>query len=158
MKLSEFKSHLDHNEPVRFRLPDGSLVPAHFHITEAGLMTKHFIDCGGTVREESAMTMQIWTANDYNHRLRAETLAGILDKAEPLLSGTDLEIEMEYQIPSGTIGKYGVEYDGSDFQLTQKMTDCLAKEKCGVPGTTQTTNSQRLAATVDACSPGSGCC
>ncbi|NBC25508.1 MAG: hypothetical protein GVY08_01470 [Bacteroidetes bacterium] len=152
MKLSEFRSYLSADQPVRFKLPGGSYVPAHFHITEAGLVTKHFIDCGGTIREESAMTMQIWTDNDYDHRLQAGTLAGILDKAEPLLKENDLDIEMEYQIPDGTIGKYGVEFDGTDFQLTQKMTDCLAKEKCGVSET------KRPVAAVNACSPGSGCC
>jgi len=157
MKLSEFRSHLSGDQPVRFKLPDGSFIPAHFHITEAGLVTKHFIDCGGTVREESAMTMQIWTDYDYDHRLQAGKLAGILDKAEPLLRGKDLKIELEYQIPDGTIGKYGVEFDGSDFQLTQNMTDCLAKKHCGVPEPVQNKNSRTIAA-VDACAQGNGCC
>lgn len=147
MKLSEFKSYLDNDNPVRFRLPDGSFVPAHFHITEAGLVTKHFIDCGGTIRKEFAVTMQLWSANDYNHRLKSRKLAAILDKAEPLLTGKDLDIEIEYQ--SDTIGKYGVEFEGSHFRLTQKQTDCLAKETCGI-------TPEKQAAAV--CAPGSGCC
>jgi len=52
MKLSEFKSHLQDMHSLSFIQPNGSPVPAHFHITEAGVTTKHFIDCGGTERIE----------------------------------------------------------------------------------------------------------
>jgi len=31
-----------------FKLPEGTYLPAHFHMTEVGLVTKHFVDCGGT--------------------------------------------------------------------------------------------------------------
>jgi predicted transcriptional regulator len=44
-KLSEKK--LDTLENVTFQLPDGTTVPEHFHVTEVGLITKNFIDCGG---------------------------------------------------------------------------------------------------------------
>lgn len=152
MKLSEFKSCLHQNEPVRFQLPDGSFVPAHFHITEAGLVTKHFIDCGGTVRKESAVTMQLWSADDLDHRLSGGKLAGILRKAEPLLTGDDLDIEIEYQ--SGTIGKYGVEFEDHHFRLTQKETDCLAKETCGITPQKVTANME----TATLCVHGGGCC
>ena len=48
------------------------------------------------------------------------------------LDGDDaLEIEVEYQ--NETIGKYGLEMHGDKFKLTNKKTDCLAKEKCGIP-------------------------
>jgi len=33
-------------------LENGTMVPEHFHVTEVGVVTKHFIDCGGTVRNE----------------------------------------------------------------------------------------------------------
>jgi hypothetical protein len=46
MKLSEIKK-LDTLENVTFQLPDGTTVPEHFHVTEVGLITKNFIDCGG---------------------------------------------------------------------------------------------------------------
>jgi hypothetical protein len=51
MKLSEIKSHLGNLEQIRFQLPNGELVPEHFHVTEVGKISKYFIDCGGTVRK-----------------------------------------------------------------------------------------------------------
>ena len=55
MKLSEVKSALKSLETIGFQLPDGSLVPSHFHVTEVGKVSKHFIDCGGTVRQEDVV-------------------------------------------------------------------------------------------------------
>jgi Family of unknown function (DUF6428) len=52
MKISEFKTHLNNLDSVNFKLPNGTLVPLHFHITEVGRISKHFIDCGGDVHEE----------------------------------------------------------------------------------------------------------
>lgn len=45
------------------------MAPAHFHITEMGLVTKNFIDCGNTIREEKLITFQVWYAGDLEHRL-----------------------------------------------------------------------------------------
>ena len=50
MKLSELKNKLSTVSNLTFVQPNGVFVPRHFHITEIGLVTKHFIDCGGTVR------------------------------------------------------------------------------------------------------------
>ena len=33
-----------------FLLSDGSLIPSHFHVTEVGIITKTFLDCGGDLR------------------------------------------------------------------------------------------------------------
>ena len=46
MKISVLKNHLENLTELNFKLPDGTFVPAHFHLTEIGLMTKHFVDCG----------------------------------------------------------------------------------------------------------------
>lgn len=43
----------------------------------------------------------------------------------------DLEIEVEYQ--SETIGKYELGFNGSNFILLSKQTNCLAQGKCGIP-------------------------
>ncbi len=51
MKISQIKEKLKSLETISFQLPDGSLVPGHFHVTEVGRISKHFIDCGGTVRQ-----------------------------------------------------------------------------------------------------------
>ena len=70
MKLSEVKNQLSTLETVTFQLPNGTFVPEHFHVTEVGLVTKNFIDCGGTVRNETVVNFQLWDANDFEHRLK----------------------------------------------------------------------------------------
>lgn len=156
MKLSEFKKALQNVDLVKFQQPDGFNVPAHFHITEAGLATKHFIDCGGTIRKESAVTMQLWMAEDYEHRLSAGKLTGILKKAAPLIGNNDLDVEIEYQ--SDTIGRYDVAFDGTSFQLVTKETDCLAKETCGITPSVQINENAGMLQTESCCTSGSGYC
>lgn len=153
MKLSEVKQSLANSDSVNFLLPDGSFVPAHFHVTEIGLVTKHFIDCGGTVRTEKVANFQLWDANDTDHRLKPKKLLSIIDLSERILEIPDLEIEVEYQ--GDTIGKYGLDFNGKDFVLLPTQTDCLAKDKCGVPAEKLKT---KLAAKATACTPGGGCC
>ena len=109
MKLSEIKNHLNSLEQISFMLPNGTLVPTHFHVTEVGKITKHFIDCGGTVRNEEVINFQLWNANDYNHRLHPEKLIHIISLSEKMLALPDLEIEVEYQ--AGTIGKFGLDFE-----------------------------------------------
>lgn len=130
MKLSEVKLVLEKLEPIAFQLPNGELVPSHFHVTEIGKLTKNFIDCGGTVRSEEVINFQFWSADDYNHRLHPEKLANIIELSEKILKLDDLDIEVEYQ--GETIQKFGLDYDGKNFLLTTKETDCLAKDKCEI--------------------------
>jgi hypothetical protein len=157
MKLSEIKSHLNQLETIAFQLPNGTLVPNHFHVTEVGKVTKHFIDCGGTVRHEEVVNFQLWEANDYDHRLHPEKLLKIIELSQNKLDIGDLEIEVEYQ--GATIGKYGLDFDGKNFLLTTKMTDCLAKDNCGIPKEKLKVNlSQLQPAEASTCTPGGGCC
>ena len=74
MKLSALKPLLTNLESVTFILPNGSLVPPHFHVTEVGQTLKKFIDCGGEVREEKVINFQLWEANDFDHRLAPQKL------------------------------------------------------------------------------------
>lgn len=92
MKLSEIKQHLSQLETIAFQLPNGQLVPNHFHVTEVGKINKHFIDCGGTVRTENVINFQLWEANDYDHRLHPEKLVSIIELSEKILNLEDLEI------------------------------------------------------------------
>lgn len=157
MKLSQIKDQLDQLESIAFELPDGSLVPRHFHVTEVGRVSKHFIDCGGTVRREEVANFQLWEANDYDHRLHPEKLKHIIELSEKVLGLEDLEIEVEYQ--GTTIGKYDLEFKGQIFLLTNKATDCLAKENCGIPAEKIKVNLSQLNKDGSAtCSPESGCC
>ena len=131
MKLSEIKEILTKVEGVNFQLENGEMVPEHFHVTEVGVITKDFIDCGGTVRHEKVANFQLWDANDYEHRLKPQKLLNIISLCETKLNMGDFEIEVEYQ--QETIGKYGLEFNGRDFILTSKQTACLANDQCGIP-------------------------
>lgn len=155
MKLSQVKKQLNILETISFQLPDGTIVPKHFHVTEVGKITKHFIDCGGTVRKEDVVNFQLWNANDYNHRLHPQKLLGIIELSEKILNIEDLEIEVEYQ--AETIGKFGLDFDGKHFLLTQKQTDCLAKDNCGIPFEK---TKVKLSTLNDepCCSPDGNCC
>lgn len=158
MKLSEIKNHLKKLETIAFRLPNGDLVPSHFHVTEVGKITKNFIDCGGTVRNEEVANFQLWEANDYDHKLQPEKLVHIIELSEEKLQIPDLEIEVEYQIKD-TIGKFNLDFDGTNFLLTSKLTDCLAKDNCGFP-----TEKQKVIIgewkqkESSCCTPDSNCC
>ncbi len=157
MKLSEIKNYLNTATGVNFQLPNGTFVPEHFHVTEVGVVHKHFIDCGGQVRKEKVANFQLWNADDTDHRLKPEKLIKIIALSEQVLGMEDLEIEVEYQ--SDTIGKYGLEYDGKNFLLTAKQTDCLAKDNCGVPTEKQKVSLSELQnAKQSCCTPGTKCC
>jgi hypothetical protein len=158
MTLTEIKQKLTNLNQVIFQLPNGQFVPAHFHVTEVGMITKNFIDCGGTVREEKVINFQLWEAGDFDHRLAPQKLIKIIELSERVLSIDDsLEIEVEYQ--SDTIGKYGLEFNGTSFQLTSKLTACLASDACGIPADKLKINLSEIgASTGNTCTPGGGCC
>jgi hypothetical protein len=155
MKLSEIKQHLSTAQAVNFLLPDGSFVPEHFHVTEVGIVDKHFIDCGGTERREKVASFQLWNADDTEHRLKPQKLINIIALSERVLGMEDLDIEVEYQ--SNTIGKYGLGFNGQDFILLAKQTDCLAKDNCGIP---ESHHISEVAGetTESCCTPGGKCC
>jgi hypothetical protein len=156
MTLSDIKKHLSELETISFTLPDGSLVPNHFHVTEVGQVAKHFIDCGGTVRQEKKVSFQLWNADDYDHRLHPEKLVKIIELSEEIFNLEGLDIEVEYQ-GEQTIQKFGLEFKNNTFQLTSLVTDCLAKDKCGIPEPKQKLQFSDMQA-GDSCAPGSGCC
>jgi hypothetical protein len=116
-------------------LPDGEFVPAHFHVTEVGRVQKDFIDCGGTVRSSATCVLQTWVADDIGHRLEAGKLARIIRLAAPVLKGTDLPVEIEYD--AGMVSQYPltsaeVTPAGVLIHLGTKHTTCLAPDRCGV--------------------------
>ena len=142
MKLSEIKNILPALENVVFQLQNGTFVPEHFHVTEVGMVAKHFIDCGGVVRHEATVNFQLWNADDFEHRLKPNKLLNIIKLSEEKLGIEDFEIEVEYQ--SETIGKYDLAFDNNIFILKNKTTACLAEDACGVPASKQKLNLKEL--------------
>jgi hypothetical protein len=141
MKLNELTSILRSHPAshLRFVLPDGDQIPAHFHITEVGHVTRRFIDCGGTVHDKAdTCLLQTWVSEaDPDHRLDAGTFAKILDLGAQVLPHDDLEVEVEYYccvVSQYPIEEARIDGDQLELRLGQKHTDCLAKEKCGIDG------------------------
>lgn len=153
MKLNEFKTQLTRLDQVQFELPDKTKVPPHFHITEIGLIHKTYIDCGGQVRNEKKISMQLWEAEDFDHRLSPEKLLSIIGVSEKHLDLEDCEIEVEYQ--TTTINKFHLNYQNGIFLLENTYTDCLAKDKCGIP---PEKIKKPLSSLSKTCTPGGGCC
>ncbi|MFV8270477.1 DUF6428 family protein [Flavobacterium sp. GT2N3] len=156
MKLSEIKKELSTLENVVFVLPNGTYVPEHFHVTEVGLITKNFIDCGGKVRQETVVNFQLWDANDFEHRLKPQKLLNIIALSEKVLGIEDYEIEVEYQ--AETIGKYELGFNGTAFTLLNKQTACLAQDQCGIPVEKQNVKLSEIKSQANSCIPGGGCC
>lgn len=151
MKLTVLLDALSRNpdSAITLQLPDGSAVPAHFHVTEVGRVRKDFIDCGGTVRSWSRCVLQVWVADDVDHRVSPAKLAKIIGLAGPAILGDaagDLEVEVEYDV--GVITQFPLvaaeSRNGSlVLRLGGKHTACLATDRCGV---------------ADASGASSGCC
>jgi hypothetical protein len=152
MNLQELKQSLSQLEEVTFVLPNGGHVPPHFHVTEVGKSSKHYVDCGGTVRTEEVVTFQLWSANDYDHRIQPQKILDIIGIAEKTIGLENLEVEVEYQ--SETIGRYGLSDEEGRLVLIPTQTDCLAKDKCGIPEQSQSIP----VASPSSCDPDSGCC
>ena len=152
MTIDKFKEILSGIKQMIFVLPNGSYVPPHSHITEIGYSIKNFIDCGGTLRKQSNAVFQLWSADDYDHRLDPKKVVEIIEVAEQDFELGGLEIEIEHQ--SETIGRYGISYDVGRFILTPTKTDCLAKKKCGITDKTDPISHS----SQNACNPSLECC
>src|SRR5437868_11722068 len=82
---------------VRFILPDGDAIPAHFHVTEVGHVTRHFIDCGGKIRLLESCLLQTWVPEGgMDHRLTTNKLAKILELSRQVVASDALDVEVEY--------------------------------------------------------------
>lgn len=157
MKLSEFKKKLQTVKNLTIYLPNGKQIPAHFHITEMGLLTKNFIDCGNTIREEKLITFQVWLAADFYHRLAPSKVLKIIEASIKLIGNQDFELEVEYQTES-TIGKFGLDYNEGNFILTPKETTCLANDHCGIPIEKMKVKVNEVLEKVTCCTSNSNCC
>jgi len=141
---------------LKLVLPDGGVVPPHYHITEVGHATKRFLDCGGKAHAHEACLLQVWIADDVDHRLKAGKLLQIFERAGDFFPSLEIPVEFEHEAPVLTqleILNHKVQESQVIFELGLKEADCLAKDVCmpnfslpAIPGTS------------DACQPGSGCC
>lgn len=157
MKTSDFlkllRDHKDHG--ITFVLPDGSEAPAHFHITEVGYAVKSFLDCGGKKHSNGACLLQLWVADDTDHRLKAGKLAMIFERVEDLLPSMELPVEIEHEAPVLTqlpINECEVTAGMLRFHTELKHADCLAKDICLPDFSLPPLSGQSV------CTQGGGCC
>ena len=153
MWLSDFKQTLGELDTLKFQLPNGQFVPEHFHITEVGIVTRNYIDCGGMLRQENKLNLQLWVASDTDHRIKPKNVLDILQLSKKQLGYSNIEVEIEYQ--QSTIGRYELDFDGAVFQLINTQTACLAPDQCGIP---QEKPRVRISANGLKCNPDSNCC
>lgn len=121
MYLWELKQHLKTVADLNFLLPNGAIIPQHFHITEIGLITKQYIDCGWVERIEKKVSMQIRVAWDTDHRLSSEKLLHIIQLSWWFINDDALEVEIEYQ--ENSISKFDVDFTWTAFQLKPLFRD-----------------------------------
>lgn len=157
MNLNELKEAISSAETLQFMLPSGAYIPPHFHLTEIGTNTRRFVDCGGNLRETTAISMQLYLATDYDHRLSPSKFISIIEKSEAMLALQNLSIEVEFQ--GQTIERYKLAFDSGVFILEPLTTDCLDKDKCGIPQAKPRIRvSTRPELQNNGCAPGSSCC
>lgn len=135
MTFSEFyqllMSHPDHG--ISLTLPDQTQAPSHFHITEVASISKIFLDCGGRQHSENSCVLQIWVADDFDHRIKTAKLVKILTEARSLFDSEDIPVEFEHEAPVLTrlpIKAHTVDKGVITFTLYSKKADCLAKDLC----------------------------
>jgi hypothetical protein len=131
--LEVLKNHPDRS--MKIVLPNSKAIPAHFHVTEVGHVQKRFVECGGTLRISASCVLQIWVANDLDHRLDTTKLNKIIEKGLGLFDNQQIPIEIEYE--QGVLSQYplqSIQIDdgGLVFQVDNKHTACLAPDKCRV--------------------------
>jgi hypothetical protein len=135
MKLIELKSLLKLNstKKINFEIC-GKRILSHFHITEAGKVTKNFVDCGGKRREKISCVIQIWVADDFEHRVDSEKMLKILNFAD-FFHEENPNVEIEYGekvISQYQIKSFRMDDEQICFEAFGLKTDCLAPEKCGL--------------------------
>ena len=125
---------------LHMMLPNGAFVPAHFHVTEVGRIQKKFVDCGGTKRELDQCVLQVWVANDVDHRISAKKLNDIIILGDKEFDLVNLEMMVEYGKDVASqyfVSNVELTPKGPLFTLVAKETECLAPDKCGVGGCVQ---------------------
>lgn len=153
MKLREFKETLANNQNKQFliKLPNNKKIPQSFHITEVGLVTKVFIDCGGKIHKNETCQLQAWVGSDINHRIETGKMLNILKLSQSIVPNDSIDLEIEYE--DEIISQYSVSQaimteETVTLDLSLKHTDCLAKELCIPKSSDQ----------EGCCKDGGGCC
>ncbi len=135
MTLGDFRQALVASPQLglRFRLPTGGLTPIHLHLTEVARVEKRYLDCGGTIRTDVSARLQLWAADDTDHRVGCAKALQVLERGAALIGGTDVPMEVECDFPFLTLFPVvGSAVEGAErvCRLADKNADCLAADVC----------------------------
>ena len=162
MKTREFIELLEQHpgKSLLFEYRHGETVAPDYHITEIKNVTVDAVDCGRGTDFWKETVVQLWEspkekeARSYMNAFKALSIINTVHKIKPL--DQDAVIKFEYgnttfhtaQLPVQSVE---ISQQQLKVKLIPDITDCKAKDECGIPAEATTTVS-------GGCEPGSGCC
>ena len=161
MKTSEFLDLLkEHSgKSLHFEYTPGKRVGNHYHITEVKNVQIDAVDCGGRADQWSETVIQLWESEAEAGKdkpmsaYKAQSILNRVHGVRPMQ--LDAVVKFEYGIDAFHTAQLPVQaayFNENELliQLKPDITDCKAKDACGVP--------EPAEAAQGACQPGSGCC
>ncbi len=121
---------------LQFEL-DGEKIPVHYHITQVSLQHNKIIDCGGDFSVTDNLTMQLWVANDEDHRMTSGKALKIFQGLGYLLNTLNPKnVLVEYGSPISlyVLTSFYIEENNLILAAEKTATDCPAKDKCVIEG------------------------
>ena len=162
MKTREFIELLEQHpgKSLLFEYRHGETVAPDYHITEIKNVTVDAVDCGRGTDFWKETVVQLWESpkekesRSYMNALKALSIINTVHKIKPL--DQDAVIKFEYgnanfhtaQLPVQSVE---ISQQQLKVKLIPDITDCKAKDECGIP-------AEATPAVSGGCEPGSGCC
>ncbi|MEP3207980.1 MAG: DUF6428 family protein [Maribacter sp.] len=162
MTTNEFLTLLkEHpNKSLLFEYRNGHFVGANYHITEIKNITIDAVDCGAKTDFWKETIIQLWESpkeKDKREYMSSYKALGILNKVDAIKPmEKNVEVKFEYSNPNFhtaqlSVHGFDISADQIIMKLAVELTDCKAKDECGVPVAVGDEAS-------NSCAPGSGCC
>ncbi len=161
MKTYEFLELLTQHsdKALLFQYAPNLLVGANYHITEVKHVTIDSVDCGANTDAWKETIVQLYESpeelgkTEYMTSYKALGILKKVGKMKPYV--LDAQIKIEYSNANFHTAQLFVnDFEIRDkqllFNLAVEKTDCKAKETCGIPESTEVSETS--------CAPGSGCC
>ena len=161
MTWQDFKEGLSQHKELslQFRYEEDKWISPSYHITEVKRATIDSVDCGGRSDKWDEVIVQVWIPETERQEfaMKAQKALSIINLVETKLSlDPESIVKIEYgysDFDTRQMLPKGFESNGTDLivNLTADITQCKAKEKCGIQ---EPVNSEPSAC----CAPASGCC
>ncbi|MDX3917145.1 MULTISPECIES: DUF6428 family protein [Olivibacter] len=181
MNWGEFKAQLTKNEEatLQFQYADDKWVDASYHITEIKQAPITSVDCGGVMNAWTEVIVQLWEpqTGDSERAMtvgKALSIVALVEKSLPLNPSGVVKIEFgnsEFDTRQMYPGELVLEGENLIVNLIPDATQCKAigrggscgtndkGEECCAPVQEEESKSEMVnLATVQSCTPGSGCC